>query len=434
MTPTTPTSPKTESAYGAPAVDVPGPILVASDGSPSAGGAFAAARLLASATGADVHALSVLEPVPLIVPSAEALMSPVDLSASFVERRRRRLDDQLAQVGDASAGWDMEVRFGRPAATIAEMARARNAGLIVTGLNHHDLLERLFAGDTPVQVARLADAPVLAVPPGFARLPRTVVVAVDLTPSSVRAAAAAHPLISDATAVYLVHVKPQYDLPTEVWTAWDREYEELEREAFTEVTAALALPADIGTVATTLSSAGNPAKELLQFAKSVGAELIVTGHSHRSFADRILGGSVASRLYRGATCAILIVPGARSTPATRPRQLGSTESVNDPSRWSAMFRAFNERNTARYVTLEVDDAELGAQAEARDYQLLGVDYDPHDRSVEIMLGDFPPGRRHLTHVVTKATSVDVLRDPDGRDRVLHIAREGGQTLVTLSEG
>jgi nucleotide-binding universal stress UspA family protein len=434
MTTTTSTSsgPGLEARYGTRARDGAGPILVASDGSASADGAFVAAKLLAAATSAGVQVLSVLEAVPLIVPSAEALVSPVDLSASFEERRRHTLNDQMARVGTAGASWNADVQFGRPAAMIAEVARARQVRLIITGLSHHDLLERLFAGDTPVQVARLADAPVLAVPPGFARLPRTVVVAVDLTSSSVRAAAAARPLIAEATTVYLVHVEPRYDLPTEAWTAWDREYEELEGDAFAQVRAALELPADIGIVTTTLSSIGNPAKEVLRFAESVGADLIVAGHSHRSLADRILGGSVASRLYRGATCAILIVPDARPTPAVRPRSLGSTESVDDPSQWPALFRTFNDRNTARRVTLEVDDAELGAQAEARDYPLLGVDYDPSDGSVEIMLGDFPPGRRHLTHVVRKAVSVDVLRDPDGKDRVLHISREGGQTLLTLS--
>ena len=87
---------------------------------------------------------------------------------------------------------------------------------------------------------------------------------------------------------------------------------------------------------------------------------------------------------------------------------------------------------ARRATLEVDDKELGAQAEARDYPFLGVDYDPNDGTVEVMLGDLPPGRRHLTHIVSKPLSVDVLRGPDGKDRVLHILREGGQTLVTLT--
>jgi universal stress protein E len=433
MTTTTSTGPTMETGYAARVGRRAPPILVASDGSASADGAFIAAKLVAGATAADVHVLSVLEPAPLIVPSAEVLMTPVDLSASFADRRRRSIDDQVARVGGAGLDWDAEVRFGRAATTIAEIARARSAGLIVTGLNHHDLLERLFAGDTPVQIARLVDAPVLAVPQGFSRFPRTVVVAVDLTPSSVRAATAAKSLVGDATAVYLVHVKPRYDAPTEVWTGWDREYEELEREAFTEVTAALALRPDIGTVTTTLSSASSPAKELLRFAESVGAELIVAGHSHRSFADRILGGSVATRLYRGATCAMLIVPDARRLPHTRRGHLGSTESVNDPARWPAIFRTFNDRNTAHRVALEIDDAELGAQAEARDFQLLGVDYDPRDGSVEIMLGDFPPGRRHLTHIVAKARSVDVLCDQNGRDRVLHIAREGGQTLVTLTD-
>jgi nucleotide-binding universal stress UspA family protein len=424
------TKPGAGDAYAAAVPQQMGPILVTTDGTTTADGAFWAASLVADPTDASVHVLSVLEPQSLVLPSPEALATPIDLSQSFAARRYTTVLRQVERVVGVGTKWPTEVRIGQPAAVIAAAAGEYGAGLIVTGLNHHNPLERLVGGDTPLQIAKLADMPLLAVPPEFTAFPRTVVVAVDLTASSIRAAEAARPLLRDATTLYLVHVKPRIDLPVEIWTGLDHEYEEAKREAFASATAALELPPDLLAQPTTLT--GTPAREIVRFAQAKGADLIIAGHSRRSFLDRMLGGSVAARLYRATPCAVLIVPDAMAKSAARPRFLGYTESVRDPAQWPALFREFTYRNTARRATLEIDEGELGAQAEARDYPFLGVDYDPRDGTVEVMLGDFPPGPRHLTHVVAKPIAVDVLRDPDGKDRVLHIARDGGQTLVTLS--
>src|SRR5512145_29415 len=161
MTTTTSTSrPGVEGAFASGQERI-GAILVTTDGSTSADGAFCAANLLAEATGASVRVLSVLEPQPVVVPSPDALATPVDLSESFAERRRTAVADQLTRVIGAATPWPTDVRFGRPAAVIAEVARAQGAGLIITGLNHHNPLERLLGGDTPLQIGKLADIPVL---------------------------------------------------------------------------------------------------------------------------------------------------------------------------------------------------------------------------------------------------------------------------------
>ena len=38
---------------------------------------------------------------------------------------------------------------------------------------------------------------------------------------------------------------------------------------------------------------------------------------------------------------------------------------------------------------------------------------------------------HLTHAVPNVSSVDLVRDDEGRDQVLRLAHAGGQTLVLL---
>jgi hypothetical protein len=86
----------------------------------------------------------------------------------------------------------------------------------------------------------------------------------------------------------------------------------------------------------------------------------------------------------------------------------------------------------RLAALEVDDPELGAQAQEHDYPFLGATWDHHDERVEIMLGDFQGTGRHLTRGIGGVTAIDVLRDEQGRDLILRVAHGTGQTILTLA--
>jgi hypothetical protein len=98
--------------------------------------------------------------------------------------------------------------------------------------------------------------------------------------------------------------------------------------------------------------------------------------------------------------------------------------------WSRRLEDFTQRNAGRRAILEVDDPDLGAQT-AVDYPLWGISYDPVSDQVEIMFSDFRDVRSHMTHVVWKARSIELLRER-GRDEVLRIVGESGeQTLLRL---
>lgn len=99
--------------------------------------------------------------------------------------------------------------------------------------------------------------------------------------------------------------------------------------------------------------------------------------------------------------------------------------------WSRALRAFSDRNAGRHTSLEVDDPELGAQVQQRDYQLRGVSYDPRDDRIEIMLGGFEGIGPHLTHAIYEPSGVDVVADESGRDTVLRISEDGTQTLLRI---
>lgn len=97
--------------------------------------------------------------------------------------------------------------------------------------------------------------------------------------------------------------------------------------------------------------------------------------------------------------------------------------------WIQALRGFTERNAGRLTRLEIDDPEIGAQWGEVDLPLRGVAYDPRDERVEMMLGDLGSIDIHLTHSIQGVTSLDVLRDEDGRDRVLRVVHGGAQTLL-----
>jgi nucleotide-binding universal stress UspA family protein len=406
-----------------------GPIVVATDGTESAESALHAAAALARHSGADVVALTVLIGLPLIAADYGMVIPPIDSDDVRRQALLERVRKQVATLGHKAEEWKIELRHGDPATTIARTARELKSRLIVVGLGHHDLLDRLFGGETALHALRLARTPVLAVAPEFKELPRRAIVATDFSVASVNAARHAFKLIDTASVVYLVHVAPRLELQPEAFAAWMAIFGEGVGPAFDRVKAELGLPESV--TVETVSLSGKPSREILDFAKSTHADLIVTGSRGAGIVDRILVGSTATGLLRGAQCAVLAVPagGTERQRAWPP----AGERVQVPATdWAVELDAFTRRNVGRLAALEVDDPELGAQAQEHDYPFLGATWDHHDERVEIMLGDFEGTGRHLTRGIGGVTAVDVLRDEKGRDWILRIEHGRGQTILSFA--
>lgn len=420
-------------AFTAPAPRGPsgGVILVATDGSAASEVAMTAAELLARRVEARVEVVTAVEPLALPPSFPGTLVMPADVERTVAEQRRERTEGQVERHADAAHRWMAHVEVGPAASVIARVAKERHAALIVTGFGQHGILMRMIGTETPLKVARHADAPVLCVPAGFTRLPRTIVVAVDTGSECVRAAAAARVLLTEATRVFLVHVKPRdrLDVPASVLSEWERAYEAELRDAFTRVTESLGLPPDVAV--TTVVLRGSPAPELLGFVTSAEADLLVAGHGHRRPLERLVGGSVASRLFRGAHCALLLAPDVAPLGALRDAPETVTEVFEHRMHWPVELVRFTARNTGRPATLEIDDERLGAQVVAHHYPFLGADYDWRDDAIELSFGDPEANRGHMTHVVKDATSVSIQRGPGPFDRALRIARDDGQALLVL---
>ena len=61
---------------------------------------------------------------------------------------------------------------------------------------------------------------------------------------------------------------------------------------------------------------GDPAGEIVRYAKDAGIDQIVIGTHGRTGLERLLMGSVAERVLRDASCSVLVVKLPRGVPAT----------------------------------------------------------------------------------------------------------------------
>jgi nucleotide-binding universal stress UspA family protein len=261
------------------------PLLIATSGRDGTA-ALRAAALFASKRKAEVAVLSVIEPDPA---SAENpwLLSPA-YEARCIVIRRAVIRQQLQDVQNTDTEWPIEVRFGSPADEIASEARRRKAGLIIMDSGRHDVIARLLAGEVTLRTIRYAGTPVLAVGPDLRGLPRVAVAAIDFSPSSIAAARAALDVLSDRATLYLVHVWPRSSGDDPVAQARDEAYERRLLALFRRVEGHL--HPRPGITIHPVSRRGAPVDELLQFAASQRADLIVAGRRGHGFFERLLVG------------------------------------------------------------------------------------------------------------------------------------------------
>jgi len=229
--------------------------------------------------------------------------------------------------------------------------------------------------------------------------------------------------------VYLAHVAPRLEVQPEAFAVWLATYGEGLEPAFSRVMAELQFPEGVKGESVTLQ--GKPSKEILHFAESMHADMVVTGSRGSGLLDRLLVGSTATGLIRGSTRSVFGVPAPLGTD--RLLSIPAHQQVTlEEAQWSKSLEAFTKRNAGRRAALEVFDPEFGAQLQEHDYPFLGAAYDHHDRRVELMLGDFGGPGRHLTRGISNVTSIDELKDEKGRDWILRVRHGLGQTILTLA--
>lgn len=282
-----------------------GPILVATDGSSAGEAAFRAATTIAAKSSTSVDVLIVVEPLPVLVPDPSVVMQPLVASPSVLEAYREGVLGQLREIAPPGLEWHVNVEYGRPSSEIAHQSSKRKAQLIVIGLVHHNVMDRILDGDTALEVVRHSHTPVLLASANWKSLPKRAVLAVDFSRQSMHAAREGLHLLGDNATVVLAHVRP---MPTvyDGMGMWEVEYEDAAQRELAKFAEALHAGPEVQVQKMLLR--GNPAEALLDLAEKIRADLVVAGTQGAGFIQRLLVGSVATRLMRHSTRSLLIVP------------------------------------------------------------------------------------------------------------------------------
>jgi len=136
-------------------------IVVATDGSPNATRAVAHAAEIASATGAQVVAVHVFEPLALL----GHVEPPIDFAAQEAEALALLEAAWCAPLAAAGVRFEARIVEGSPAAAIVDLAREVDADLIVLGARGLSQARELLLGSTSMKVLHSAHLPVTVVAP-----------------------------------------------------------------------------------------------------------------------------------------------------------------------------------------------------------------------------------------------------------------------------
>jgi nucleotide-binding universal stress UspA family protein len=281
------------------------PILVATDGSAAGEAAFKAASLVAGKWNSKVDVLVVIEPLPVLMPDPSLVSEPLVTPPEMLDRARDNVIAQVRALAPAGLEWTTEVDYGRPSTEIIDTAFDNKAQLIVIGLVHHNVIDRLLDGDTALEIVRHARVPVLLAASKWTELPKCAVVAVDFSARSIEAAHAALPLLAPGAKLYLAHVRPM-PTPYDGMGMWEEEYDTAAIKALNGFAEKMNGGADVKIEKMVIR--GNPSAAILELADKTHADLIVAGTQGAGFVRRMLIGSVATRLIRHSTRSLLIVP------------------------------------------------------------------------------------------------------------------------------
>ena len=140
-------------------------ILAPTDFSERSHGALDAAAEMADHFGAEVLVTHIISPVPTPIPAAAGQM-PIRLDVdqeTVLEDTESRVDDLVKERVPPDVKVRTEVRWGRPAETIVEMAEEHGADLIVISTRGATGLSRFVSGSVTEKVVRLSEVPVLTV-------------------------------------------------------------------------------------------------------------------------------------------------------------------------------------------------------------------------------------------------------------------------------
>jgi nucleotide-binding universal stress UspA family protein len=305
-----------ESRVAALEVAVYSDIMVPLDGSTFAEHALPCARPLAHRTGATLHLVLVHVPFPIHTEE----LAPMATYERWEEEHRVREEGYLGERAEALRGGGLQVTAEVRHGDVGRELRARaetGIDLIVMATHGRGGIERAWLGSVTDALLRHARTPMLVVrptedePTPGGGLPRHILAATDgsvASDAAVEEAAALARLTEAKLTLLSVVAFPAGLASTYVPHAAreDREVVEKRQAEATRMLEERAAALDGPTPELRVDQAYHAARGILDTAGEVGADLIVIGTDHRTRVGRVLLGSVADKVVRGATVPVLV--------------------------------------------------------------------------------------------------------------------------------
>lgn len=142
-------------------------ILVPTDGSPLSQQAAAAAVEFARAVGADIVAVSVAQPYPMIAAEAVVVLDMATETRALLDQAQENVDKvaQLAKAAGVACSGSTALSYV-PHEEIIKAARDHQCDLIFMGSHGRHGLSKLLAGSVTQNVLAYSSIPVLVLRPG----------------------------------------------------------------------------------------------------------------------------------------------------------------------------------------------------------------------------------------------------------------------------
>jgi len=280
-------------------------ILVATDGTASSHAAYTAAELIAAENRARVHVLSVVEAFPAVTQMPGSTVPAPGVEQTTIDALRADMVEQLLARGKLSR-WTTEILIGKPATVIAEVAKEREADLVIIGAGRHGMVDRLIGEETASNLARVVQRPFLIASPTLTRLPERAVIALDLDLSDRTDLLRTLKLLGSPENVSVLHVTPRSESLGIDWAEFDDDYRADLAVAYGELATSLETLPEIR--ADLAIEHGEVAREVIRFAETADAEMIVLGVKRRSRFSIAPTAGIAMKVARSAHCAVLLIP------------------------------------------------------------------------------------------------------------------------------
>jgi nucleotide-binding universal stress UspA family protein len=288
-------------------------VLLAMDGSAGAAAGARVALALATASGAVIRVLHVIDsravPFPPALDIALAI-EDADRDLTSHQKEVQVVRSSLAAITGRVIDWPIRVAIGAPSVTIVDEAFRVDAALVIVGLHKYGRIDRALNNETSLNVIRRCNCPVLGVVPGTTELPTHILAATDFSPVSMAATRAARAIANRDAAFVLAYVPPITALLGDegertihdfgVRAAFAQATQQLGAEGLTFDHVVLQHDLSFSTAAT-----------LLRHAEKTNCDLIAAGSARQSHLERWIIGSVSTELVRDGSRSVLIVPPSR---------------------------------------------------------------------------------------------------------------------------